>query len=511
MRYLMGIDAGTSNVKAVLFDENGKEIDVAARESETFRFSGNCMEQDMLAVWHNVRDCIRELTGRNGTICKESLAAIGVTGQGEGFWAIDREGLPVQRSILWMDGRAVDVVEYMTREHPENGRLYHTTTGTMPLTGNQLIITKWMQMTRPEVLKKVYKVFFCKDWIRYCLTGKIAADLTDSMTSLLDTRTYRLADELLKAMDLDEYRDIFPEPLRSDEVAGCITEKIAEETGLRSGIPVIAGALDTSATMIGLGAISPGSSCVILGTTCACEVIFDKEDCAFGSGTTRYEKHPIGDLFVDLQPTNNGTPNIDWMLDHLSLTRNFNEIDRIVDGVPVGCGGVIYLPYIGLAGERAPFYHPYARAEFFGISRTTRREDLIRAVYEGISLSIRDCLESIRKKGTVYLAGGGANSPVWAQMIADVLNLPIRIPSGKEQGAKGAAMMAGVSQGVYGNYEEAVAKACSFRHEYLPDPVRAKKYDLLYTLFRKLREQNEETWMLRHQINKQLKKMDTED
>ena len=510
MRYLMGIDAGTSNVKAVLFDECGREIDTASRESTTYRTSGNCVEQDMTDVWHHVRDCICEISERNRDKC-EQLAAIGVTGQGEGFWAIDQDGKPIGNAMLWQDGRAVEVVDLITKEHPEVGRLYHTTTGTMPLTGNQMILAKWMQMERKDVLDRVWKVFFCKDWIRYNLTGEIAADLTDSLTSLLDAGTYRIADGLLEALELSEYRHIFPEPVRPDSVAGRLTEAVAEEVGLRSGIPVIAGALDTSATLIGLGAIHPGSTCVILGTTCACEVVFNKEDCVFGEGSTRYEKHPIGDLFVNLQPTNNGTPNIDWLLDHISLTRNYNEIDRIMDEVPVGCGGVVYLPYIGLSGERAPFYHPYARAEFFGISRVTTRNELIRAVYEGISLSIRDCLEEIRNKGTVYLAGGGANSPVWAQMIADVLNLPIKIPAGKEQGAKGAAMMAGVSQGIYRDYDDAVEKACSFINEYQPDPVKAKKYDMLYGLFRTLRENNSEVWRLRHQINKQMKLMDKED
>ena len=510
MRYLIGIDAGTSNVKAVLFDENGTECDSASRESTTYRTSGNCVEQDMLAVWHNVRDCLLEIAGRNKAICS-SIAGIGVTGQGEGFWAIDRDGNPVGNAMLWQDGRAVEVVERITKTYPEIGRQYHTTTGTMPLTGNQMILAKWVQMERTAEMDRVYKVFFCKDWIRYCLTGEISADLTDSMTSLLDANTYKRADELLKVLGLTAYRDIFPEPVRSDSVAGYLKNSVAEEVGLPAGLPVIAGALDTSATMIGLGAIHPGSTCVILGTTCACEVIFNKEDCAFGEGSTRFEKHPISDLFVNLQPTNNGTPNIDWLLENISLTKNFNEIDAIMDQVPVGCGGVVYLPEIGLSGERAPFYHPYARAEFFGISRVTTRNELIRAVYEGISLSIRDCLEEIRNKSTVYLAGGGAKSPVWAQMIADVLNLPIKIPSGEEQGAKGAAMMAGVSCGIYRDYEEAVEKACSFRCEYQPDPVRAAKYDLLYGLFRTLREHNQDVWTLRHQINKQMKAMDKED
>ncbi len=504
-KYLMGIDVGTSNVKAVLFDDTGHETTYASRENITYTSAANGAEQDMEEVYQHVKSCVVQLVKEYPDECRE-LAGIGVTGQGEGFWAIDRDGKPLQRALLWRDGRAVDEVEKITKKNPEIGRLYHTMTGTPPLTGNQLILTSWMKNNRPEVLDRVWKVFFCKDWIRYRMTGEICADLTDSMTCLLDTDTYEKAYPLYEAMGLGEYGDIFPDPIPSDQVAGRISKTFAQETGLREGIPVIAGALDTSATMIGLGAVRAGSAAVILGTTCACETVFNKEDCRFGHGFSRYEKHPAGDLFVDLQPTNNGTTNIDWMLDCISTTRNFNEIDSIVESAKVGSSGVIYLPYIGLAGERAPFYHPYARAEFFGMSQVTTRADMVRAVYEGISLSIKDCFEEIGRIENVYLAGGGARSPVWSQMIADVLGSKVSVPSGDEQGAKGAALMAGISQGIYAGYEEAVAAACSFRHTYEPRTEMMERYDLLYTLFKKLRMNNDEVWNMRHNINKELKR-----
>ena len=382
--------------------------------------------------------------------------------------------------------------------------MYHETTGVQPLLGNQMILLSWMKQNRKEVLDRADKLMFCKDWIRYNLTGEAGADLTDSMTSLLDVQTGGIADELLKAMDLYDYRDYLPEPNRSDEVAGTILDDLADEVGLMRGTPVIYGALDTSATAVGLGAIHEKEACVILGTTCACEIVMKKEDCAFGAPNSRYERHPIGDLFVELQPTLNGTPNIDWMLDNISVTKEFNEIDKIVESVPVGCGGVVYLPYLSVAGERSPFFHPYARAEFFGISQTTTRECLIRAVYEGISLSIRDCLQNVDPSGTIFLAGGGAKSPVWAQMIADVMGMKVMIPSGKELGAKGVAMMVGVSQGLYKDYDEAISKACAFTNVYEPNKARAEKYELLYELYRNMRISNMELWNYRHQINKKI-------
>lgn len=504
MKYILGLDAGTSNVKAVLFDEYGQEICVSSRESRTIRETGNRVEQDMDEIWENAKSCIRSVVESNADI-QEAIIGIGVTGQGEGCWLIDQNGRPVQNAILWCDGRAVDQVREITKDHPEIGHLYHKTTGTPPLLGNQMILLKWMKENRKDVLDSAFKSMFCKDWIRYKMTGEIKTEITDSMTSLVDVKNGRIAVELMRALDLSEYQDILPHPVRSDEIAGTILDSFAEETGLRRKMPVIAGALDTSATAVGLGAVHEKDVCVILGTTCASETVLKKSDCNFGAEGTRYEKHPLGDLYVELQPTLNGTPNIDWMLENIALTKDFSEIDRIVKSVPPGCGGVVYHPYISVAGERAPFYHPYARANFFGISQVTTRADLIRAVYEGISLSIRDCLPHVDKSGTIFLAGGGAKSPVWAQMIADVVGMKVMVPSGKELGAKGAALMLGVRQGLYQSYDEAIQKACAFSREYEPDPANARKYDLIYELYRRVRLHNQEIWDYRHQMNKKIR------
>ena len=485
MDYILGIDAGTSNVKAVLFDEGGREVRVASREAETVNNGGNWEEQDMLLVWEKVKDCVKELTA-SGAADVSRIRGIGVTGQGEGCWLIDEEGRPVQNAILWCDGRAVSEVRKITRDHPEVGQLYHTTTGTPPLLGNQMVLLRWMKTNRKEVLDRASKLLFCKDWIRYKMTGLIGTEITDSFTSLMDAQTGKIADELMKAMDIYEYRSYLPDPVSSDTVVGTITKEFAQETGLPEGIPVIAGALDTSATAVGLGAIHEKDACVILGTTCASEIVMRKEDCRFGAENSRYEKHPIEELYVELQPTLNGTPNIDWMLENIAKTKDFDEIDRIVDSVPVGCGGVVYHPYISVAGERAPFYHPYARASFFGISQVTTRNQLIRAVYEGISLSIRDCLQNIDKDANIHLAGGGAKSPVWRQIVADVLRMPVESIATEEGPGLGAAMLAAVGCGAYASVEEIADAMVRVTGVVEPNLQAADRYDEAYARFRRL-------------------------
>lgn len=507
MKYIIGIDVGTSNVKAVVFDEAGQEIESAKRESNIIRTGNNLVEQDMDELWDTVRSCIRDISKQSKTIM-DHVVGIGITGQGEGFWLVDQEGKPVQNAILWCDARAVDVVTELVETRKELGREYHETTGTPPLLGNQMILLKWMKEHRPEVLDRGRHLMFCKDWIRYKLTGKIKGETTDSFTSLMEIKEGKIARRLMEKLGIEKYAGYIPPQMESDEVAGYIEEIVAKDLGIPQGIPVIAGALDISATAVGVGAIREKDVCVILGTTCASSVVMQKEKCRPGEEHSRYEKHPVRDLYVELQPTLNGTPNIDWMRDHIAQTRDFAEIDRIIEKVPVGCGGVIYHPYISLAGERAPFYHPYARASFFGIRQDTKREDLIRAVYEGISLSIRDCLQSVKEKRIIFLAGGGAKSEVWAQMISDVMGMKVMVPGGKELGAKGVALMAGVRLGMYESYEQAAEKACDFKRIYEPQAINTKKYDLIYELYKRIRESNQELWNHRHLINKEIRRLE---
>ena len=276
MKYILGIDVGTSNVKAVLFDECGQEAVVASHESETINRPGNQVEQDMLAVWENVKSCVKTIAASE-LAKKNEIIGIGVTGQGEGCWLIDETGEPVQNAILWCDGRAVEEVGAITQVHPEIGQYYHTTTGCPPLLGNQMTLLKWMKENRKETLDRAKKLVFCKDWVRFKMTGEIQTEITDSLTSLINVQDGKIAEELMQKLDILEYRDYLPEPLRSDEIAATIQDSFAEETGLPKGLPVIAGSLDTSATAVGLGAIHEKDVCVILGTTCASEIVLRKE------------------------------------------------------------------------------------------------------------------------------------------------------------------------------------------------------------------------------------------
>lgn len=504
MKYMIGIDAGTSNVKAVLFDEQGNELYIASKENEPLLKGDAMLEQDMNILWEKSADCIKQVA-QQANIQIDDEVVIGITGQGEGIWMMDEDGKPVQHAILWCDGRAMNEVEYVTVIHPSIGKLIHKTTGTPPLTGTQLMLLKWMQNNRADILMKTSTIFFCKDWIRYKLTGHIGCDYTDSSTSLINVETGKIAHNVLEVLNLTDYEHCLSEPVPSDTIISTITNTNAHNLHLPPSTRVIAGAIDVCASAIGVGAIHEHDTCVVLGTTCANERILKKDHCSFGKAFTRYEKHPLSNLYMMLQPTMNGTPNIDWLIENISLTKNFNEIDALIETVPVGCGGVIYHPYINKAGERSPFYHRYARASFFGISSVCKREYLIRAVYEGIAYSIRDCLGDDDKGSKIYIAGGGAKSDVWLQIISNVLGKEVVVSSSKELGAKGVALMGGVAIGFFDNYEEAKEKACHYKKSFAPNAIIHEQYNLLFKLYKELRVQYDAMWTLRHEITKEMK------
>lgn len=495
MAYLIGMDIGTSRIKAVLFDVEGNEKKIAYRDNEPI-YSGSHSEQDMNIVWDKALSCLKEVAEGEE---KDEILGIGVTGQGEGCWLIDEAGEPVSNAILWNDGRAKELVDEINSDQ-ELQKLIYNTTGTPVLTGTALTLLKWSEINRKEVLDKADKLFFCKDWIRYKLTGEKNLELTDTATSLMDIKTNEIAYDLFDALGLEDYKHLLSDVVKSYEIVSTITDEIAEITGLNEDTPVIGGAIDVVATVVGAGAINDGDTTTILGTTCATMIV--SSDCKPGRENTRYEQHALDDLYVNLQPTMSGTPNIDWVVENISDTKTYAEIDEKIKDLDPAPSGVIYHPYISTSGERSPFYNSNARASFFGVNTHTTRYDLIKAVYEGVAFSIKDCLDSAGygDEGVIYLAGGGAESKVWAQIIADCTGRKVSITNSNEISAKGVMLMLGVTLGIYKDYEEAAAKACRSVAVFEPNEKNKKEYDKLFELYKSARLSFDALWNERNTV-----------
>ncbi|MFZ7101770.1 MAG: FGGY-family carbohydrate kinase [Peptococcaceae bacterium] len=504
MGYLMGIDAGTSSLKIVLFDLQGNEICRAAKKNTIIHKNGNWSELDMNQLW---RDCFTSIKGMltDHRINPGAIKGIGVTGQGEGCWLADKKGNPGGPAILWSDGRAGEIVAALKNKGEINTRIKDIT-GSYIFPGAASVLLKWLQIFRRENLSRADYCFFCKDWLRFKLTGEAYLEVTDASTSLLDLADEKISPELLEILEIKECLRLFPPIKKSYQLAGYITKAAGELTGLKAGTPVAAGMMDIVATSLGNGTVSIGDSCTILGTTCCNAVLTDSYHLRDNS-LSGFECHSIDKLYLNVIAAMAGTLNLDWAVENLWGKERgsgdeelFGLLEEKIRDIPPGSGGIIYHPYISLAGERAPFYDPHACAQFFGISAGLNKYNLLKAVYEGVAFSIKDCLAEACGPGKIYLGGGGSRSHYWAQLISDCTGKEVILSAGSEFAAKGAALAAGTAVGIFVNLQEAARRTFKLKKQFAPDQKNTRLYDSLFQIYRGLRETNRELWQLRREV-----------
>lgn len=502
MKYLIGIDLGTTNIKAVLFDLEGNELAVCNKPTELILSNGNWSEQDMNSVWEAAAYCLKGVVD-SGVAKPEEIVALGFSGQGEGYWAIDADGNPVKAASLWNDGRAASSIAALSAEQ---SKVYTETTASVPGVSNSMMQLKWYKDNAPEFIDKAAHAFHAKDWVRYKLTGEIHTEVTDMSVSQLNIVTQTYAENVAEALGINEdHKRLYADPLNSADFAGKITAEAAAITGLKEGTPCAAGALDVTGTPVGVNAVQPGQVFCILGTTCCTGIVIDPNDVDLNKEALCVVAHPQAGLNIDIRATMAGTPNLDWCLAQISNTKDFAEIEKNLADIPAGSDGLIYLPYLTESGERCPFYAPNASASFFGISKKTTRWHMVKAVYEGIAFMIKDCLYGSSSTGAISLTGGGAKSAMWAQIIADVTGRECITFEGTEFGCKGVAILAGVAAGEFASIPEATAKLCKPKDSYKPNPENVKIYDGLYKLFRACRINYMDLWDMRADIMKDCK------
>ncbi|UCF95151.1 MAG: carbohydrate kinase [Desulfobacterales bacterium] len=499
--FLLGIDAGTSLVKAVVFDHQGHEVGLARARVPIETVRKNWAEEDMEQVWEAVKETIRMCLQEN-KIAASDIAGIGVTGQGDGCRLIDRRLRPVRKSILWIDGRAGEIITAW--EKAGLGRAGFDISGSAVFSGAPAAILEWLRRHEPDCLKEAAHFLFAKDWIKLQLIGEIATDASDASRAPFDIRKGGYSADLFEMLGLSEFQPLFPKIRPSIEVIGEVTRAAARETGLRAGTPVINGMIDVVACGVGVGAVNHGQAYSIVGTTCFNGVIMDRVDLEpAGIGMTL--AYAFANQILRAMPSLAGTPNLDWFVEQFCGPEKaqaaqdkqalFKLLEEEVRKVPVGCEGLVYHPYINPGGERAPFVKPSATAQFFGLSLNHSRWHLLRAVYEGVVLSMLDCYEHIPiPMSKLMLCGGGAQSPLWCQIIADATGKSVQIPSGSELGALGASMMTALATGIYQDIREAVDRAVKITSVFAPNPENNQLYRKLYRLYQSLYEHAWDDW-----------------
>ena len=504
---LIGVDAGTSVVKAVAFDASGSEICASETPMPLRRPEPLWIEQDMNELLQKVKACLREVGVRLKGF-KREIGGIGITSTGDGTWLIDQAGNSVRGGILWCDGRAGKIVD---RLHAQGiARQAFDICGTSVFTGSQAPQLLWLRENEPEALEKAHVIFHAKDWLFYKLTGLITSDETDESLTMLRMTTRQYDPELFRIFGINHLYSKFPTVKPTQENVGTLLPQVAGDLDLPKGTLVGSGPMDVAACALGTGAIEHGQASSILGTAGIHQVIMEQpilEPRMVGMTLC----HGIPGRWIRMLAAMTATPNLDWFLKELGSgfsveardagTELYEHVERVVNSVPAGSDGALFHPYLFPGGERGPFVKPSARASFTGLNLNHTSKHLLRAVYEGVAFATLDCYRHMPiDPQMVFLSGGGAKSPVWCQIVADCLGKTVKVPEGSQFGAKGAAINVGIALGMYKNAQDGVARSVRTARVYDPNPSNTRLYHQLYEVYRQTAERQMDLWDRRAEI-----------
>lgn len=493
MAYVIGVDCGTSGTKTVLFDESGKVIASKTIEYPMYQPKNGYAEQDP-ADWSNAMvNTIKAVMTQSG-VSKDDVKGVGISGQMHGLVMLDKDGNVLRKSIIWCDQRTANEVEEMNQKLGEKKLI--EITANPALTGWTAAKILWVKNNEPEIYEKCAHILLPKDYLRFILTGEFATEVSDaSGMQLLDVPNRCWSDEVLSALDID--KSLLGKVYESCEVTGEITAKMAELTGLKAGTIVVGGAGDNAAAAVGTGVVEDGKAFTTIGTS---GVVF--------AHTSNISIDPKGRVHTCcaavpnswhvMGVTQGAGLSLKWFRDNfcnaeketaaLMGVDEYYLMDKEAETVPVGANRLLYLPY--LMGERTPHLDPDARGTFFGLSAMHTKKDMLRAVLEGVSYSLRDCVEVFRKMNInvsdMMACGGGGTSPLWRSMLADLYNCPVKTVASKEGPALGVALLATVGAGIYSSVPEACKAVIKTDKTQEPIENNVPEYEKYYQLYREI-------------------------
>jgi len=504
---IVGIDAGTSMIKTVAFTRDGRQLGEFALPNSYRVAAGGRVEQEMARTWTDTVAAVRGLSAVVPDLGAH-LAAIAVTGQGDGTWLIDDDGRPVAPALLWLDSRAAKLVEEI-RSAERNTKLYRRTGSGLNACqqGAQLA---WFKTHEPDVLSRASTAFHCKDWLYFRLTGERATDPSEATFTCGDFRKRGFEQETADLIGIGDLTRLFPEVVDGVATTHRLSDAAAAETGLPAGVPVSLGYVDVICTALGAGLYdaAPDVGCTIVGSTgMHMRLAANADAVTLNSEATGYTMpFPVPGHYAQMQSNMAATLNIDWLLDLAldvlaaeGVTRSRGDLlkkldERVLQAEP---GEMLFHPFISDAGERGPFIAHEACAQFFGLRSRHRYWDLMRAVIEGLAFAARDCYAAM---GTlprdIRITGGAARSRALGTILGATLDCNIRICSRAEAGAAGAAMIAAVATGCYDNMAACADKWVSphLSTPQAPDPALAARYAKLFPVYLDARLGSQPVW-----------------
>lgn len=504
---LIGIDAGTSVIKAVAFDPSGRQVDSASVVNRYHTAPDGSATQSPDQTWQDCARALRDL-GEKIPGLAQRVAALSVTGQGDGTWLAGRDNRPVGDAWLWLDARAAPTVDRLAASGANRARFEATGTGLNTCQqGSQMA---HMQSHRPELLAAAEVALHCKDWLYLNLTGVRATDPSEASFTFGNYRNRQYDDTVIEALGLASQRHLLPPIVEGTELTHKLTPEAAAQTGLLAGTPVSLGYVDMVMTALGAGVYGGGGqdvACSTVGSTGVHMRAVRWQDVHLNAGGTGYVIClPVPGVVTQVQTNMAATLNIDWALNlagdalkAFGQEVSHKELVSRLDGwlQQSQPGQVIYHPYISEAGERGPFVNARARAGFTGFSQYHGYPDLLRAVTEGLGHAMRDCYSAMGQlPGELRLTGGAARSRALRGIFAASVNAPVRVSQRDEAGAAGAAMMAAVAVGLYPDMDACVNEWVLplLGEAETPDPDLVAASDRIFPAYRRAREALLPTW-----------------
>ena len=494
MEYVIGVDLGTSGTKTVLFDRNGQTIAASTVEYPLYQPFNGWAEQEpedwVNAAFTTIRDVLEK-----SQVNPADIAGLSLSGQMHGLVLVDDQGKALGRSIIWCDNRTIESCDEFTRLVGGREELIRISANPA-LTGFTAGKVLWTREHLPEVWAKARRIQLPKDYVRLRLTGEYFMEMSDaSGTNLLDVPHRCWSKEIAERTGIP--MSLLPPLLESCDVAGTISAEAAKLTGLCEGMPVVAGAGDNMAAAIGTGVVEKGKAFTTIGTS---GVVFAHSDTVQIDPQGRVHTFcaAVPGCYTVMSASLAAGLSLKWCRDRFFQaeiqvaeemgTDSYVLMNKEADKSPIGANRLIYLPY--LMGERSPLLDPEARGAFIGLSAMHTRQDIVRSVMEGVMYSQWQNLNVLRgmhvAPETMLACGGGAKSPFWRQMMADMYNMPVATLQNTEGPALGAAILAGVGAKLYPDIPTACHQLLKVSEPVLPDAERHAKYEKFFDLYQKL-------------------------
>lgn len=489
--YLLGIDLGTSGTKTVLFRSDGTAMAAHTVEYPLYQPQNGWAEQEPSDWWRAVRETVQAVLHKSG-VAAADVAGVGISGQMHGLVMLDERGEVLHRSILWCDGRTGKECREITETVGAEKLIAITANPALAgFTAGKIL---WVRKHLPEVYKACRHILLPKDYIRYCLTGQFATEVSDaSGMNLLDVPRRQWSDEILNKLDIDPA--LLGRMYESVDVTGTVTAEAAALTGLAEGTPVVGGAGDNAAAAVGTGTVRYGKAFTTLGTS---GVVFAHADSVSidPAGRVHTFCSAVPGKWAVMSCTLAAGQSLRWLRDTCCAGEvaeaakqgvdPYELMTALAEKTPIGADGLLFLPY--LMGERSPLLDEKARGAFIGLSGGHGRGHLIRAVLEGVTYSQRQCVDVLRGMNVpteeMMACGGGARSAFWRQMLADVYGCPIQTAKAALEGpALGVAILAGVGTGVYPSVESACDAIVKPDTVLYPDAECGRAYESYYQLY----------------------------